>query len=190
MSAETPQQLAAAVFTALAKFDEHRTLEEARAAINEVGLYKARARVWESIDRITDAQQGVRSHAEQARRLKAELDTAVAEAEWMLDGRLVREGNKTFLVEACTGCEDESCTGQTRRQITADDARDWKAREALKAPPVHRAAEAVRLEEQSLQEARDELVVAEKFNQAARADLDAAIAAVTTLAASIRKETA
>lgn len=193
----TLEELADHADAAIAALTTRRTFEEARAALNEAGIVRARAALWNSIDRIEQAQLVVRSTAEVVARHKQAHAVAIADAEWELDSRFVVSGNKTYLVEACTAAFDDhteancgTCAGagEVRRSMTADERTKWKQLEATKLPAVRAAAADLADAEALLAGARDELVVAEKFNQAARADLDAAIATVQTLAASIRKE--
>lgn len=175
MTTTTLEELADAAGNAVAALTTRRTFEEARAALNEAGMLKARARVDAALARIEDAQTSLRAAQELAGIHKAQLDQALAEAEWTLDDRFVVEGNKTFLV-----------TGEERKAMTADERAKWKALEARKTIAVSDAAAFAAGADSEVAFCRDALAVAEKAFQAARADLDAAIATVGLFAASIK----
>lgn len=171
------EELSERAIVALGDLAQQRTFEEARAALNEAGIVAARRRVFDGLDRIEAAQARVRA-ARQLEQLRAEaVDQAMAAAEWGLDSRFVKEGAKTFLVD-----------GDERRAMTADERKQWKQAEARKDPAVVDARALYAGAELELATCKDELVVAEKAFSAARGDLDAAIATVTTLAASIKKD--
>ena len=178
------EELADKADRAAAALIQRRTFEEARAALNEAGMLRARNLLWDSVDRIAAAQASVRVAADAVRYSKQLLDRTLGEVEWELDAEFVFEGAKAFLV-----VNDEN--GEpVRKSMTADQRKEWKRLEARKTPKVRTCLDALEADEAILAASRDELTVAEKFNQAARADVDAAIATVTTLAASIKKETA
>lgn len=177
MTLTTTEELADAAHALAATFTERRTFEEARAALNEAGMNRARQRLFDTLANIEAAQTAVRSRQEPAVRAKENVDQSVTEAEWELDARFVQEGNKTFLVD-----------GDERKPMTADERKAWKQTEARKLDSVLRAIAAQRDADRSLVEARDTLALAELAFRAARADLDAAIATVQTLATGIRKE--
>lgn len=157
------------------KFVGRRTFDEARAALNEAGMLKARQRLHDALDNIVERQAMVREQQVVVQRLGDLLDQAIAAAEWELDARFVTEGAKTFLVD-----------GDERRQMTADQRKDWKKLEALRQPEVSAAHKAHREAQFDLDACKDAAIVADKAFAAARADLDAAIATVGVLAASIK----
>lgn len=167
---------------AVAAAQTHHTFEEARAALTEAGMARSRRRVDDALQAIDVSQAAVRSAHTAVRTERDHFDQAVAEVEWELDAEFVAEGNKTFLVL------NDADGEPVRKQMTADERRDWKTREAAKNPRVRQHRARVLDAEAVLAEARDGLTLAEKQFTAARIDLEAAIATVTTLAASIRKE--
>lgn len=173
----TAEELAEKAEDLARAFSARRTFEEARAALNEAGMLRARHRVDDTLDAIPVAQAKVRGAAEGVAQQRANFEQVLLEAEWELDSRFVVEGNKTFLVD-----------GDDRRQMTADERKTWKQAEARKHKSVRISADALRAAEQNLAEAKDALSFAELAFRAARADLDAAISTVGVLAASIRKE--
>lgn len=71
--------------------------------------------------------------------------------------------------------------------MTADQRKQWKQLEALKQPAVAASQKAHRAALFDLDACKDAAVMAEKSFSASRADLDAAIATVQTLAASITR---
>lgn len=172
------EELAYHADAALAALTQRRTFEEARAALNEAGMLRARQRLVDALATIEAAQAKVRAAQELAALRKTALDQALAEAEWELDGRFVSEGNKTFLV-----------VGDERKQMTADERKTWKQTEARKLGTVVHAAATHAGAESNLNASRDALTHAELAFRAARADLDAAIATVSLFAQSLKKET-
>lgn len=156
-------------------------LEAVRQALNETGIRRARVAVLAAPQRIAEAAADLRNAQEAERDAKRRLDDEILAAEWELDGRFVRESNRTYLVDPKT---DE------RRQMTADEVRTWKAAEAAKQPAVEAAATAVRTAEHATAAARDALATAERHFSAARADLTAAVAELTALGIGIAAEPA
>lgn len=180
MTLTPTEELAARAVIAIGEVAQQRTFEEARAALNEAGIVAARKRVFDALDRIEAAQARVRA-ARQLEQLRAdEVDQAMAAAEWGLDDRFMKEGAKTYLKAPWAGDE--------RRQVSADERRAWITAEARKDPTVVDARALHAGAELELATCRDELVVADKHFSACKHDLEAAIATVTTLAASIKKE--
>jgi hypothetical protein len=197
------EELAAKAVDALVEFDQRRTFEEARAALREAGMYQARAALWTAVEDIAQAQTDVVQWTQMEKQARDGLDQATAQAEWDLDGRFVSEGNKTFLVEPCAACggagyqveagdghvDCDACaaTGKVRRQMTADDRRQWKQLEARKNAAVRDALALVADAERGVLETKHNLALAERAFSAKKHDLDAAIACVGILAASITK---
>lgn len=171
------EELSDAAANALAALTTRRTFEEARAALNEAGMHAARRRLDEALAAIEKRQTMLREQRAVVQQTADNLDQALADAEWELDARFVHEGNKWFLVD-----------GDERRQMTADERRDWKAREAAKNPDVDVKRGAHRQAQFDLDACKDAVDFAELAFRAARADLDAAIASVETLTTGIRKE--
>lgn len=191
------EDLAAKAVDALVEFDQRRTFEEARAALREAGMYQARAALQLAVEDIAQAQTDVVDTTQREKQARDALDQAMAEAEWELDGRFVSEGNKVFLVETCQELHDPAddaapcaaCGGtcKVRRQMTADERRQWKQIEARKNPTVHDALARLADAERSVLETKHNLALAERAFSAKKHDLDAAIACVGILAASITK---
>lgn len=173
--AEKAQQLAD-------RFVARRTFDEARAALNEAGMNRARQRLVDALGNIAIQQGLVREQAEVVGQLRDAYDQALFAAEWALDARFVAEGNKVFLVTQLRDGVDE------RRPMTADERARWKTVEARQDPGVVAAGRALRDAESAYAATKDAVGVAEKAFSAARADLDAAIATVGILAASIKGE--
>ncbi len=96
---------------------------------------------------------------------KAVHDDALAMTEYDLGSSIVKEASKTFIV-----------TGDDRRQVTADEAKDWVKREAAKDPEVITAAKALRAAETHKDETVDGLALADRRISAAKHNVDAAIA--------------
>lgn len=167
-------ELAGRVDQALADTVRLPTLDDARAACNEVGIHDARRNLAGSLDLIADAQTAKRGADDELKLLTEAVDAAVLEAEWELDGQFVTEANKTFLV-----------VGDDRRQMTADERKAWKQAHALKHPTVAAALAARRAGESRANEARDALALAERRFSACKANLAAAVAQLETLRAAL-----
>ena len=183
------------------------SLDEARAACNEVGIRKAREALSIALGAIGLAQEEYRE-AQAVQRLAQEAhDQAVSDADWELDGRFVIESNKHWLTTSCEPClgtgivnphpvnavnrgPEEACTacdgkGSTRRSLTADERKAWKANEARKMPAVAAAAAALYRAEEDTAAARDGVTFAGHRFSAARHDLDAAVAELNALAVAL-----
>lgn len=157
-------------------------LEAVRQALNETGIRRARAAVTAAPARIADAATDLRNAQESERDARRRLDDEILAAEWELDGRIVRESNRTYLVDEANPDE--------RRQMTADEVRTWKAAEAAKQPAVQAATAALRSAEHATAAARDALATAERHFSAVRADLTAAVAELSALGIGIAAEPA
>lgn len=159
------------------RFTARRTFEEARAALNEAGMNRARQRLHDALGEIAKAQTAVREANDVRQRADDALVQADAEAMWELDSRFVVEGNKTYLVD-----------GDERRSMTADERAKWKSLQAQKSLPVIAASDASRAANRAVDSARDALALAERAFSAARADLDAAITTARILANSLKED--
>lgn len=169
----------------------------ARAAMNEAGIMRARRQLFEAHDAFTNAQTTKRGAYEAERAAKEAHETALSEAEWELDGRFVKEGNTTYLVDPCSGCQGKRETeagavcpdckgsGEQRRAMTADERKAWKSIAARKTDAVKAAASALRKAENATATARDEIDAAEKRCAACRIDLEASTAIVNVFARAI-----
>lgn len=160
-----------------------------RAAMNDAGIVRARQRVNDALDILDKSQIDYRKAQEAEREAKEAFETALAEAEWELDGRFVTEGNKTFLVTPSPTFPDiEDAT--ERKAMTADERAKWKSLEARKLPAVAKAASGLRKAEATTADRRDAITIADKTLSAARADLDAAIAVLTAWTAVLPRRSA
>ena len=175
MGFDTLGDLADKADAALAALTQHRTFEEARAALNEAGMNRARQRLVDALAGVEKAQGLLREQQEVAAQCKDRLDQVTAEAEWGLDDNFVVEGAKTFLVD-----------GETRKAMTADERKTWKAQAARKHPDVADAAAACRRADADLNACRDQADHSRLAFSAAKNDLAAACTTVEILAASIR----
>lgn len=113
--------------------------------------------------------------------VQAEYDDAVALAEMTVARQVTKEGNKTFIPDP---------TGEGgRRQVTADDAKTWVAREVAADQDVRAAASDLRAAQTALEEARDRIAVAERRIQAHKYATDAAVALTNLLAVAFKEGT-
>lgn len=179
MTVTTLNELADQAANAIHALTQRRTFDEARAALNEAGMHRARQRLTDSLAAIETAQTKLRSAKDVAGIRKTQSEQALAEAEWELDYRFEVTGNKTFLV-----------TGDERKPMTADERRDWKRVEARKDEAVQHAVAMLAGADSEVAVCTDALDHARLAFSAARADLDAAITTVRILGASITKEVA
>lgn len=152
------------------------TLSAAQAACKEVGVRRVRDDLIASLSRIADAQEAKRDADFEADAARQAVADARAEAEWLLGGSFVSEGNKTFLV--ATNADGEATE---RRQMTADEKRAWIARAVESNSDVAVAAKVLASAEMAQTEARDGLALANTANSALRHVLDAAVAELATL---------
>lgn len=177
-------------------------LSAVHEVIREAGIRNARRALAEAPDRLADAQAAFREAQAREALAKEGYGQALLEAEWELDGRFHTDGNRTYLrvtCEACGGsgkvavspgvgsdgfdkCEACDGLGTTRKQMTADERKAYKASEAAKVPAVVEASAHLRRGEMDTAGARDAVLVAEKRLSACRADLEAAVAELNALA--------
>lgn len=97
---QTLEDLGDACAAAIEELARRRTFEEARAALNEAGMLKARARLWDALDTIEQRQVLVREQQAVVQQTGAALDQAIAEAEWELDARFVKEATPPISLTA------------------------------------------------------------------------------------------
>lgn len=145
------------------------------ALIRESQINEARAALVDALDRLEAAQADKRGAAAAAGQAVEEEKNALLEAEWVLDGRFRTEGNKTLLVG------DDGST----KAMTADERKAWKQAEARKQPNVVDAAAAARKLQDAEQVATDALILAERRFTACKHALDAAVAHLNFLAATV-----
>lgn len=160
--------------------DNAERLTEIRKALNESGISAARARLTEYLNDLPAAQDAVRAAQEGVRLARLALDQATAEAEWELDSRFISEGNKTFLLI------NEARDDEERRQMTADERKEWKKNESRHTPGVQQAMNVFDAAESDLGAARDLLAWHDKAFSAAKADLNASVAIVQTIAITLQ----
>lgn len=156
-------------------------LDAVRAALQEVGIRRARAAVPGALERIAAAQGDLRGALDAEREAKDRLAAEVLAVEWELDGRFVVEANKHWLI-GDDGVKD--------RTMTADERAKWKAAEAARQPTVVAATAALRNAEHGTAAARDALSLAERHFSAAKADLTASIAELQAFGIGIAAEPA
>lgn len=181
------------------------TLDAVRAILNEAGIRRSRRSLAEAPDRLAEAQAAFREAQGREALAKESHAQALLEAEWEIDGRFKTDGNRTYLrldCEECRGtgqvpvtpgvgsdgfdkCEVCDGMGSTRKQMTADERKAYKASEAAKVPAVVECAAFLRRCEMDTAAARDAVLVSEKRLSACRADLDAAVAELNALAISL-----
>lgn len=184
-------------------------LEEARQLLKAAGIGAARTKVAElrkavadAPDIVANARERLLAAQDRERQARESYETALAEAEWALDGRFVAESNKTFLVtwhrpDEVSGEDEAKARGwtlvanggqdawQERRQMTADERRQWVARTASQAREVAPLASGLRQAEHAVALARIEVDTAENRWQGTRAALTAAIADVEAACAEV-----
>lgn len=175
MSVGTLDELAEKAEELASAFTERRTFDEARALLQEAGMNRARQSLADALARIAEAQSKLRAAQELAAIRKRQVDEAIAEAEWALDSKFVREGTKTFLV----------IDGKERKAMTADERVKWKQTEARKQPAVADAAAYAAGADSEVGACRDALDHARLAFSAAKHDLEAACVVAQTLAASL-----
>lgn len=174
------------------------TLDAMRALLNESGIRRARVALAEAPDRLATAQTTYRE-AQAAEALAKEAHAgALLEAEWDLDGRFQTDGNKTYLRITCEGCEGivipgagDKCgacdgIGSTRKQMTADERKAWKASESAKAAGVVTLAAELYRAQENTAAARDAVNVAEKRLSASKYEVQAAIAELNALSIALQ----
>ena len=88
------------------------SLDEARAACNEVGLRKARTDVAAALAAIESAQETYRESQAVERLAREAHDQALGDAVWELGDRFQAEGNKTYLVTPCEACAGRGYVGE------------------------------------------------------------------------------
>lgn len=172
-------------------------LDAMRAVLNEAGIRRARIALAEAPDRLAEAQASYREAQASDIAARENYQQALIESEWDLDGRFLSEGNKTYLRIPCGDClgdgrvAEEKCAGcdgigSTRKQMTADERKAWKAGEAARDPGVVEAAKHLRRAEEASAGARDAVSVAEKRLSAAKYEVQAAIAELNALSVGLQ----
>lgn len=168
-------------------------LDACRAIAQEAGIRRARLALAEAPDRLAEAQAAYREAQAAEGYAKEAYQQALSEADWYLDDCFHTDGNRTYLRLPCEDCnavgkiDGVKCTscdglGTTRKQMTADERKAWKAAEAAKQPAVLPASHNLRRCEEATAAARDAVGVADKRLSVAKYQVQAAIAELNTLA--------
>jgi hypothetical protein len=193
-------------------------LSAVHEVIREAGIRNARRALAEAPDRLAEAQAAFREAQAVEAAAKDRYATALVEAEWELDGRFKTDGNKTYLRLSCEVCHGEGKTermatpaevdagcelgvaydkceacdglGTTRKQMTADERKAYKASEAAKHPPVVTAGLDLRAAEEATAAARDAVGIADRRFSAAKYELQAACAELNALAVGLAAKAA
>jgi hypothetical protein len=209
-AAQTMEELAERADAEVRAFSMRPLLDTARGLLNETKVHEKRDQLAKAIAAVKDAPDVVKNARErlleQQDRLKVANEAweqALVEAEWALDARIMREGNKTYIVTQYRNREDVPegveaevmCIGNNdalvaRRQVTADEAKDWKRRTAAThLNPQHQAVtsaeHAVALAKIDVDHAEDLWHAARYRLDAARTDAELAVASVACLARSL-----
>lgn len=142
-------------------------------------------------DLVANAREALLGAQERERLARERYEAAVIEAEWKLDGKFVSEGNRTYLVvwhtadscdkptadakgwEFITDAADGEGAWQERRQMTADERRQWVRRTAAESRDVLPLASDLRGAEHAVAMCRVDVERAEDRWGAARYALDA-----------------
>lgn len=177
-------------------------LSAVHEVIREAGIRNARRALAEAPDRLAEAQAAFREAQGREALAKESHGQALLEADWSIDDRFKTDGNRTYLRLPCPECggkglvahvpgvgsegtdKCEACDGlgTTRKQMTADERRAYKASEAAKVPAVVECAAFLRRCEMDTAAARDAVGVAERRFSACKHDVDAAVAELNALA--------
>lgn len=173
-------------------------LSVVRGLMNEVGIQKRTSELdaavralYDGPDLVKNARESLVAAQERERQARESYEAAVIEAEWNLDGKFVSEGNKTYLVvwHTADSCDrataeakgwefipdaaDGEGAWQERRQMTADERRQWVKRTAAEARNVLPLASDLRGAEHAVAMAKVDVERAEDRWHAARYALDA-----------------
>lgn len=138
----------------------------------KVGLAAMPAVLEAAVKAYDDALAAKREHDAILGEAQAAYDDAAALAEMAEARRVRREGNKTFVPD-----------GDAERQVTADEAKQWVARQVAADPDVSRHARNVASERVAAEEARDRVKVAEVRISAVRHSVDANVAIARLMSA-------
>lgn len=192
------ERIVAEIWAALVTPD----LTAVHEVIREAGIRNARRALAEAPDHLAAAQKAYREAQAVEAAAKDRYSEALLEAEWEIDGRFKTEGNQVYLrvkCEACGGsgldqfaqpapgeqrpkCEACDGLGTTRKKMSVDERKVYKASEAAKVPAVVAAALDLREAEEATAAARDAVTVSDKRLSAAKHDVQAACAELNALA--------
>ena len=172
-----------------------------RKRLNDAWRIAERAGVQQIIRQLLDTVAeyervvGEEQTAREAVRVAEEAHAgAVANTEWLLDGRFETAGNKTYLVtdedelapvEHEDGVHMEPTGRKVRRAMTADERTAWKRREAGRDPEVAETARHLAAAESRLAEIRAQITIANTRISALKHALDGSVAVLQALTAAI-----
>lgn len=145
------------------------------------GLHRASSNLEAALIAYTealDAKRVVKAHLDDA---QADHDSVAALTETVVSRNVAREGNKTFV--------PDTDTDGGRRQVVADEAKAWVARQVAADPEVKQAAAALAAARTQLEEASDRIAVAERRVSLAKYQSDAAVALTNLLATAFTERT-
>lgn len=161
--------------------DESGRLNALWAVADRAGLHRVSSNLEAALkeyETALDHKRAVKATVDQA---EADYADAAGLAELIAARQVTREGNKTFVPDP------ESEGG--RRQVTADEAKQWIARAVAADPEVAAAARQMGATKVALEEATDRIAVAERRIQTTKHATDAAVALTTLLAVAFNERT-
>lgn len=156
-------------------------LNQAWHVAEKAGVITGRQQMLDAAARYEQAVANEHSAREAVRASEQAWADAVATAEWMLDGRFVTEGNKTYLI---VDIKDQTAVG-ARKAMTADERTSWRRREANKDPEVVAAARNMQAAEAALAVIRAEIATTASRLSATKHALDASVALLNVLATAL-----
>lgn len=165
------------------------TLQAARTMCNEAGLRRYQQEQESLLEQYATTQDLKRAAKHRLDVATEAHRDALGEATWTIGTvSFDTRSNKTWLV---VGDDGKPIPEDQQRSVTADEKKDWLARNAAKHPAVIEAAAAVRKAEADLAEANDHLGLIDRSLTAVKHALDAARVDLQTLAMSLtaRKDT-
>lgn len=163
------------------RFDqtEKQRLNELWAVADRAGLHRCAASLDAAVIEYQTALTAKREAEAETASAQADYDDAAAIAEMTVARNVARESNKTFIPDP------EAADG--RRQVTADEAKTWVAREVAADDDVRAALSQLRAAQTRLEEARDRIACADRRISAAKHSNDSAVALTNLLAIAFRE---
>jgi exonuclease VII small subunit len=158
---------------------EKQRLNDLWQVADRAGLHRCAASLDAAVLEYQQALTAKREAEAETASAQADYDDAAAIAEMTVARQIVRESNKTFIPDP------ESADG--RRQVTADEAKTWVAREVAADDDVRAALSHLRSVQTRLEEARDRIATADRRISAAKHGSDAAVALTNLLAIAFRE---
>lgn len=153
-----------------------------RRVANDSGIFRRIADLDAAVAAYDEAQDLLRQALEEERIVAETVDQATSAAEWDIAGRIVVEGSKRFIL---TGVRTDD-GDEVRRQVTAEEAKQWVAGEAGRQPEVELAARQLVQAKHVTAGRRDQLALADKRIGASKAQLAAATAVLQALTHTIQ----